>query len=233
MIDHRLIARAGHPQPRTSANDKALLSSPGIRSAVSATLLCAFIAASAALVDAATPPAFFPEGRFEERLTIGDAYGHTALHTLLPLGLGVAALSWDKTRPAGAALAGYGLLVGPSMGHFYLGQAPVGWSHLNQRASGLGLIGGGLLLGLIGMVEAEGNSRGVGYGLMALGAASVVGGGGWLGHTFYQDVAALDHSHARYLARAVDAPGLTFHPTVKVEGESTATAFGAQVNLRL
>jgi hypothetical protein len=186
---------------------------------------------SAKAATAPSPGSFFHEGKFEENLTVGDAYQHTALHTLAPLALGVAAFQWKDTRPIGAALVGYGVLVGPSMGHFYLGQNPTGWNHLNQRASGLGLIGGGVLLGLIGMVESDGHSHLAGNSLMTLGALSAAAGASWLGHSVYKDIASLDHSHARYLAKAVDEPGFTLQPTVRPAG--SATAYGAQITLRL
>ncbi len=83
----------------------------------------------------------------------------SSLHTFIPIGTGVLLMtltsdSQNDYKTAGKFLFGYGLLLGPSMGHFYLKNAKRGYTGLLIRSLGTLIIAGAAIgVGVSGLCE--------------------------------------------------------------------------------
>jgi len=175
------------------------------------------IVAAALIVAAATPALAQPAHEPPQEKSEQTAFGLSLAGTAVPLAITIAAVSTDQDELALAGAAG--MLLGPSLGHWYAGRVVTG---------GLALRAGGTALMFVGALQALGHTLchgheddcgGDGSALLIGGAAAFVGG------TIY-DVATAGRQARRWNEKHFDlAPMVVRGASGKAPGFGIAGTF--------
>lgn len=104
----------------------------------------AALAQPASLHDLTNTSSSLPTPGAEFQPAQDRAWTYALTGTLLPVGAGIALLAADPTTGdgdvvVGSLLIGSGLLVGPSLGHFYLGDGRRAWLGIGLRSAAVGV----------------------------------------------------------------------------------------------
>lgn len=117
-----------------------------------------------------------------------EARNRSFLHFAVPLLAGTALGALDGVGEpgvlafAGAVATAYGVLVGPSMGAFHLGDDRRAWTGVALRGTGQAATGVGLVLMLDGIFSGDNDSRATAGALIGLGGVALLLGG--IGYSF-------------------------------------------------